>query len=99
MNDFSKRLVELDELLNFLSYEELLKIPQELLKMIKENKDENYTWKYNKSLSLIEQSLNKDTLSMLSYITITYLLSDDEKDLAMKFLEINELKRIKRLQS
>lgn len=46
MIDYSKRLVEVDEVLNYLSEEDYLKIPSNVIKIIKDHKDESYIWKY-----------------------------------------------------
>lgn len=42
MNDYKKRLTEVDEILNYLSEEELEKIPAKIRKAIKDNKDNPY---------------------------------------------------------
>ena len=50
MIDFSKRFVEVDEILNYLSEADYKKIPNEVIKNEKSNKDNSYTWKgeYNR---------------------------------------------------
>ena len=55
MVDYNKRLVEVDEILNYLSNEDLLKIPEDVRQAIKDNKDKEYIWKYDISKELKEQ--------------------------------------------
>ena len=76
-------LVELDEVLEHLSYENLNKIPTEIRKAIKQEKDNEYFWKYDKTKTLGEQNLNRKTIAMLSYLNMEYLLNEKQKD-AMK---------------
>ena len=49
MIDYAKRLVEVDEVLSYLSEENLNKIPEEVRNIIKENKDKDYTWKFDET--------------------------------------------------
>lgn len=90
MGELTKRLVELDEILSFLPYEDLLKIPEEIWHAIQAQKDETYVWKYDESVSLKEQNVHRDTILMLSYINIKYLLNEEEKNYVEKVLEFNE---------
>jgi len=66
VNDYNKRLVEVDEVLNYLSDEDLLKIPEDIRQAIKENKDKEYVWKYDVTKELKDQKLNRDTIIILS---------------------------------
>lgn len=93
MIDYKKRLVEVDEVLNHLSEEEYSKISDEVKQLIKENKDKEYTWVYDESKTLKEQNLNRDTISILSYINMEYLLNDEQKQLMMQLHQVNEKKK------
>ena len=44
MIDYSKRLVEVDEILKYLSEEDYNKIPKSIIEAIKQNRDKTYTW-------------------------------------------------------
>ena len=90
MVDFSKRLVEVDEILNYLSATDLTKIPEEIKQIIKENKDKNYIWKYDENKKLKEQNVNKDTIAILSYLNIEYLLDEKQKQLMEQIHSFNE---------
>ena len=67
MIDYNKRLVEVDEILSYLSEEELLRIPEDVRKIIKENKDKDYIWKFDETKELKDQGLSRDTIIILSY--------------------------------
>ncbi len=88
--EYEKCLVEVDEVLNHLSKEELNKIPEDVLKGIKKNKDKEYMWKYDESKRLEEQTFDRNTIVILSYINMEYLLSKEQKDLMEKLHELNE---------
>lgn len=92
MVDYNKRLVEVDEILEYLSEEDLLKIPEEVRNVIKENKDEEYFWKYDETKTLEEQKLSRDTIAILAYINMEYLLNDEQKQLMQQIHELNEKK-------
>lgn len=93
MVDYEKRLVEVDEVLNYLSEENLNKIPEDIRNLIKENKDKNYTWKFDTTKDLKDQNLSKDTIIILSYLNMEYLLNDEQKKLMEKIYEFNEKKQ------
>lgn len=88
--EYEKCLVEVDEVLNYLSKEELNKIPEDVLKGIKKHKDKEYIWKYDESKRLEEQKFDRNTIVILSYINMEYLLSKEQKDLMEKIHELNE---------
>lgn len=90
--DYSKRLVEVDEILNYLIKEDYEKIPKEIIQAIKENKDKNYTWKYDETKTLKEQKISRETISILSYINMEYLLNEEQKKLMKKIHQLNQEK-------
>ena len=92
MLDYNKRLVEVDEILNYLSAEDLLKIPEEVRNAIKENKDKEYFWKYDETKPLKEQKVSRDTIAFLSYLNMEYLLNEEQKYLMQQIHELNEKK-------
>lgn len=92
MVDYNKRLVEVDEILNYLSEEDLLKIPEEVRKTIKENKDKEYVWKYDETKALKDQDVSRDTIAFLSYLNMEYLLNKEQKQLMQQIHESNEKK-------
>ena len=92
MVDYNKRLVEVDEVLNYLSEEDLSKIPEDIRQIIKDNKDKEYIWKYDVSKELKDQNLNRDTIIILSYLNMEYLLNEEQKQLMQQIHELNEKK-------
>lgn len=92
MVDYNKRLVEVDEVLNYLSEEDLLKIPEDIRQVIKDNKDKEYVWEYDVSKELKDQNLNRDTIIILSYLNMEYLLNEEQKKLMEEIHELNEKK-------
>jgi len=92
MEEYNKRLVEVDVVLNHLSEEDYKKIPEEILQAIKENKDKEYIWEYDETKELKDQGLSRDTIAFLGYLNTEYLLNDKQKKLMQ---EINALKERK----
>lgn len=92
MIDYNKRLVEVDEILNYLSEEDLMKIPEEVRMAIKENKDTEYLWHYDESKPLKEQNVSRDTIAFLSYLNMEYLLNEKQKEFMQQIHELNDKK-------
>ena len=92
MVDYNKRLVEVDEILKYLSEEDLSKIPEEIRQLIKENKDKEYTWQYDETKPLKDQNVSRDTIAFLSYLNMEYLLNEQQKAFMQQLHETNERK-------
>ena len=92
MIDFSKRYVEVDEILKYLSEADYKKIPTDVIKYIKSNKDKTYTWKYDTSKKLKNQNVSDDTIATLSYLNMEYLLNPEQKAFMRKFHYFNDKK-------
>ena len=86
--DISKRLTEVDEILNYLSAEELNKIPEDIRAIIYENKDSEDVWTYDVSKTLQEQDVLAETISILSYLNTEYLLNDNQKEIMSQIYAI-----------
>lgn len=95
---FEKCLVEVDEVLNYLSKEDLEKIPINIRSDIKIAKDKEYIWKYDTSKPLNDQKLNRKSITLLSYLNMEYLLSNEQKKLMEELHKFNEVKSKKRKQ-
>lgn len=87
-----KCLVELHEVIKYLSNEDLEKIPLEIREAIREKKDKEYIWKYDESKKLTEQNLNRKTIILLSYLNMEYLVNEEQKQLLKELHEYNEKK-------
>ena len=91
MEEINKRLVEVDCILKKLDDEYINKIPQEVWDFITENKDENYVFKYDNNKTLAEQNLSIDTISILTYINMEYLLEEEAKRELLDLLKNDEI--------
>lgn len=91
--EYSKCLVQVDEILNYLNPEELKKIPENVRKTIKDIKDKNYEWKYDEGKKLEEQNLNRKSIAILSYLNMEYLLNDEQRKLMEQIHRVNEQKQ------
>ena len=94
MIEYNKRLVEVDEILKHLSQIDYNKIPEEIKEIIETNKDKNYIWNYDNTKKLEEQDVPDDTIAILSYINMEYLLNEKQKKAAQMIYEQNEKNRI-----
>ena len=92
MLDYSKRLAEVDEVLNHLDKKYLDKIPIDVRQAIISQKDPEHLWKYDTTKALKEQNLSRDTIIILTYLNKEYLLDDEERKKLEKILESNEQK-------
>lgn len=92
MIDYKKRLTEVDEILNYLSEEELEKIPAEIRNAIKDNKDDEYDWEYDETKPLKDQNLSRDTIAFLSYLNMEYLLNEEQKKVMKEIHKLNDRK-------
>ncbi|MBE5812507.1 MAG: hypothetical protein E7314_02485 [Clostridiales bacterium] len=91
--DFGKRLVEVEEILNYLVPEEKAKIPKEVFVFINKKKDKEYKWQIDKSKKLKDQDLPDDTFAILAYINMKFLLNEEQKELMEQFYELNDRKK------
>ena len=94
MIEYNKRLVEVDEILKHLSQRDYNKIPEEVKEAITENKDKEYKWKYDDTKKLKEQDVSEDTIAILSYINMEYLLNEEQKKFVESLHELNEKSNI-----
>ena len=88
--EYEKCLVQVYEILNHLDEEEILKIPEKVIKNIEEKQDKNFIWKYIETKNILEQELERRTIAILSYINIEYLLTEEERDTVEKMHKVNE---------
>ena len=79
MEELSQRLIEVEYVLNKMDEKYKKKIPQEFFEFMNKNKDINYKFQYDDSKSIIENNLHIDTISLLTYININFLLDAESK--------------------
>lgn len=58
--------------------------------IIKHNKDKEYFWKYDETKELKDQNLSRDTIALLSYLNMEYLLNEEQKQLMEQIHQSNE---------
>jgi len=90
--DYNKRLVEVNVILNHLTKSDYSKIPREVIDTIEKNKDKEYTWIYDETKDLKDQNLNRDTIAIVSYINMRYLLNEKQKKYVKEILKVNQTK-------
>ena len=90
MMEYEKCLVEVDEILKHFKDKDLIKIPYEVRKAIKDNKDKQYNWNYDESKKLSEQNINRRTIAILSYLNMEYLLNKEQKTFLEEWHRYNE---------
>jgi hypothetical protein len=90
MQEYAKRLAEVDEIIKYLPEQYRKRIPKELMEMIKQNKDNNYNWIFNNKKKLYHQDIPRDTIAILSYINMEYFLNDEQKEFMKKCHFLNE---------
>lgn len=97
MSNLSNSLVEVEILLNQLAPEYKSKIPNSFWEYIQENKDKNYKFNIDFNKPLEKQNLLPDTISILTYVNIEYLLNEEQrkffKQLLSEDAKIAELKK------
>ena len=79
MKELNKRLVEVETILKKLDENYINKITTEIWDFIEKNKDDQYTFFYDDNIELLNQNLNIDTIAILSYINMQYLLDEKSK--------------------
>lgn len=82
-----------------LGKEYIKKLPKTVLKVIIENREENYNPKYNMAISLKKQDVNRKTLAMIALLHYNYWCDTEEDRQKLKtILENNEEKRQKEMR-
>ena len=79
-NIYKKIYRELYEVIDILSENEKDKISTELIDNIRQNMDNEYSFKIDKNKSLLEQNLLPQTQAMLIKLYEKYLCSEEEKE-------------------
>ena len=92
MIDYNKRLVEVSTILNHLNKSDYDKIPKEIIETIERNKDIEYVWNYDETKDLKNQNVSKDTIAILSYINMQYLLNEEQKIAVQEIFNENQKK-------
>lgn len=89
---YNKAFTEVYTILQYLDEEELEKIPNEILDVIKENRDKEYTYEMNADLDLKEQRMLPETKALLFNLFRDYLSLPEQKE---KIIRMQKEERIK----
>lgn len=92
MIEYNKRLVEVSIILNHLNKSDYDKIPKEVIDRIEKNKDTEYVWYYDETKDLKDQKVSKDTIAILSYINMKYLLNEEQRKFVEEVFKENQKK-------
>lgn len=92
MIEYNKRLVEVSVILNHLNKSDYDKIPKEVIDRIEKNKDTEYIWYYDEKKDLKDQKVSKDTIAILSYINMKYLLNEEQRKFVEEVFKENQKK-------
>ena len=95
MIDYKKRFVEVDEIIKNMPKEDFDRIPNDLISIIRKNKDTDYVWKYDKSKKLTAQNLHTDTIAILAYINTEFILESKQRMLMRNIHYFKEMKKEK----
>lgn len=75
---------EVDEFLKLISEEKRRKVPEELRKLFKEEKDDNYTKTINPKIHIKDQELKEETLAIIALLNIQYWCEDENEKERLK---------------
>lgn len=87
---YKQSLVQVDEVLKYLTAEDLEKIPISIRNTISKEKDPNYSWKYDEEKDITEQNIDRKTVVLLSFLNLKYMLSEEERVFLEKKHAINQ---------
>ena len=91
MINLNKRLVEVEDILQRLDSTYKDKVPQKIWKYIRQNKDNDYAFSYNEKEPLMNQQLNIDTVAILTYINMEYLLDKKQRKDTIELFKKDEI--------
>lgn len=82
---------EVNAFLEIVGEEYKNKIPKELIKLINEEKSEEYNPKYDSEIPIEEQNLSRETLAMIALLDLNYWCeTEEEKQSLRKIFSQNE---------
>lgn len=87
---YAKAYTEVLEILKYIPVEEYLKIPQEKILEFEKNKDNDYSFIYDKRLSLEKQNVLKETKVIIVSLFRDYFATSAQKAKLEKILMYNE---------
>ena len=98
MESYADACTEVYTILSYLNENEYKKIPNNIIKVIEDNRNLEYVYKYDEKLELKQQELLKETKAILFNLFRDYLCTEKQREIIKKQQteerEKNELKKI-----
>lgn len=98
MENYYNALVEVDTILDYMIEEDYKKVPEEVIRAIKENKSEDYVFNYDEELELQDQILLEETKEILFNFFRDYWATQEQKEKILEWQREdraqNEIKKI-----
>lgn len=92
MNNLKKAFSEVDMILDFIDSEMKNKVSANFIKLIKEEKDNEYKPNINPEIPLEEQNILPETIDILALLKLNYWCNEEEKKELLEILNRNEQK-------
>lgn len=80
----SKECTEIYEFLGYMNKTDVMKIPEEILLYIKNNRDKEYKTKITKDELFDFNNLSENSLNFLMYLDQTFIMSNNKKQMESK---------------
>ncbi len=92
MNNLKKAFSEVDMILDLIDSEMKNKVSANFIKLIKEEKDNEYKPNINPEIPLEEQNILPETIDILALLKLNYWCNEEEKKELLEMLNRNEQK-------
>lgn len=92
MNNLKKAFSEVDMILDLIDSEMKNKVSANFIKLIKEEKDNEYKPNINPEIPLEEQNILPETIDILALLKLNYWCNEEEKKELLEILNRNEQK-------
>lgn len=89
---YTRAYTEVLEMLKYLPYEELNRIPKEKIDFFERNKDKSYKFNISLDKPLAEQNISIEANSVIITLFRDYFATDTQKEKLKNILEQNEMK-------
>ena len=87
---FEKAFTEVNEILENMDESYVNQISKSFRRMIIENMDLNYEFRYDSSKSFMEQEISDDAKAIMAIIYMEYWATNEEKETIKKQIEVDE---------
>lgn len=83
-DNYPKAYKEVYEILKFVPKEDVQKIPDDFMKIIKNNMDRNYDYKVNPKVDFEDQEMLRETMAILAIIYRDYWATEKQREMIIK---------------